>query len=157
MADQAASPTDPAPAETAPGLTGARRGAFAAYQGLLVLFLIGGVVQVFLAGLGVWDLDQGVGSEGETAFDSHRTTGMILGLMALLIFIAALVARPSGQAIGLSFVLVLLTYPVQSVLANAGEDTPFLGGLHALDALVILGLAGYLRGSAERRRGTVTT
>jgi hypothetical protein len=46
---------------------------------------------------------------------------------------------------------------VQSVLANAGEDTPFLGGLHALDAFVILGLAGYLRGSAQRRRRTVTT
>lgn len=51
MANQAASPTDPAPAETAPALTGARRGAFAAYQVLLVLYLIIGVVQVFLAGL----------------------------------------------------------------------------------------------------------
>jgi hypothetical protein len=61
------------------------------------------------------------------------------------------VARPGGRAIVLSFVLFLLTYTVQSILAAAGEDTPFFGGLHALDAFVILGLAGYLRGSAQRR------
>lgn len=152
MTDPAASAPGTASGETAQSLTGARRGALTAYQALLVLFLIAGVVQVFLAGLGVWDLNQKVGSEGETSLDPHRMIGMIMGLVALLVFIAALVARPRGQAIGLSFVLVLLTYPVQSVLARAGEDTPFLGGLHALDAFVILGLAGYLRGSAERRR-----
>ncbi len=156
MSDQAASPTDPAAAETAPALTGARRGAFAVYQGLLVLFLILGVVQVFLAGLGVWGLDQEVGSEGETALDPHRLTGMIMGVVALLILIAALVARSSGRAIGLSFVLFLLTYPVQSILGRAGEDTPILGGLHTVDAFVILGLAGYLRGSADRRRRAAT-
>jgi hypothetical protein len=156
MTDPAAPAPDIASGETTPSLTGARRGALTAYQGLLVLFLIAGVVQVFLAGLGVWDLDQKVGSEGETSLDPHRMIGMIMGLVALLIFIAALVARPSGQAIGLSLVLVLLTYPVQTVLANAGEDTPFLGGLHALEAFVILGLAGYLRGSAQRRLPAAT-
>jgi hypothetical protein len=77
-------------------------------------------------------------------------------VVALLILIAALVARSSGQAIGLSFVLFLLTYPVQTVLARAGEDTAFLGGLHTLDAFVILGLAGYLRGSADRPRRAAT-
>jgi hypothetical protein len=156
MADQAASPTDPTPSAAVPALTGARRGALVAYQGLLVLFLILGVVQLFLAGFGVWDLDQKVGSEGETALDPHRIMGMIMGVVALLILIAALVARSSGQAIGLSFVLFLLTYPVQTVLARAGEDTAFLGGLHTLDAFVILGLAGYLRGSADRPRRAAT-
>lgn len=152
MAETAASGPDPAATDAGTTLTGARRGAFTSYQWLIVLFLLMGVVQVFLAGLGVWDLDQEVGSEGETSLDPHRITGMIMGLVALLILVAALIARSSGQAIGLSFVLVLLTYPVQSVLARAGEDTPFLGGLHTLDAFVILGLAGYMRGSTERRR-----
>jgi small-conductance mechanosensitive channel len=156
MADQAASPTDPAPTAAAPALTGARRGAFAAYQGLLVFFLVLGVVQVFLAGFGVWVLDQKVGNEGETALDSHRTMGVIMGVVALLILLAALAARSSGQAIGLSFVLFLLTFPVQSVLAHAGEDTAFLGGLHTVDAFVILGLAGYLHRSAGRPRRAAT-
>jgi hypothetical protein len=68
-----------------------------------VLYLLLGVVQIFLAGLGVWNLDQKVGSDGETALDPHRITGMIMGLVGLLILVAALVARPNGQAIGLSF------------------------------------------------------
>ena len=148
--------TDPTDSRPDPALTGVRRGAFSLYQGLLVLFLILGVVQVFLSGFGVWDLDQSVGSEGETALDPHRINGVIMGLVALLILIAALVARPSGKAIGLSFVLFLLTYPVQTILGRAGEDTPFLGGLHAVDAFVILGLAGYLRGTPDRRRRAAT-
>jgi hypothetical protein len=43
---------------------------------------------------------------------------------------------------------------VQSLLASVGEDTPFFGGLHALDGLAILGLAGYLFGQARRRNST---
>jgi len=149
MTEPVASPSEPA---SAPALTGGRRTAFVGYQWLLVLFLVLGVVQVFLAGFGVFDLKgEELGSSGETALDPHRTMALVLGVIALVIFILACVARPGGRAIVLSFVLFLLTYTVQSILAAAGEDAPFFGGLHALDAFVILGLAGYLRGSAQRR------
>jgi hypothetical protein len=41
-------------------------------------------------------------------------------------------------------VLVLLTSLVQSLLAGLGKDHAAYGGLHALDGLLILGIAGYL-------------
>jgi Zn-dependent protease with chaperone function len=41
-------------------------------------------------------------------------------------------------------VLVLLTALMQSLLAGLGEDHAAYGALHALDGLLILGIAGYL-------------
>jgi len=47
-------------------------------------------------------------------------------------------------------VLVLLTSLVQSLLAGLGKDHAAYGGLHALDGLLILGVAGYLYAQARR-------
>ena len=67
---------------------------------------------------------------------------------------SALTAWVGARAITLSAVLVLLTSFVQSLLAGLGEDTAVYGGLHALDGLLIIGIAGYLYGSAiASRRG----
>jgi hypothetical protein len=38
----------------------------------------------------------------------------------------------------------------QSILADLGEDTAFFGGLHAIDGLAILGIAGYLHAAARK-------
>jgi hypothetical protein len=46
----------------------------------------------------------------------------------------------------------VLVAVVQSLLTSVGEDSAFVGGLHALDGLVILGLAGHLRGAARLSR-----
>ena len=133
-------------------LTGLRRGAFTGYQWLLLAFLVLGVVQIFLAGLGVFNLNgDELGTAGETAFDPHRDLGFAMGAVAVIILVLAVIARSGSRAIILSVLLVLLTAVAQSVLADLGEDTPFFGGLHALDGLVILGIAGFLRESSRRR------
>lgn len=88
----------PADAAVAAGLSGVRRYAFTAYRWLLLAFLLGGCVQIFLAG-----------------------------------------------------VLVVQTTPLQSLLAGPADDAALYGGLHALDGLLVLGIAGFLYATSRRR------
>ena len=59
---------------TARPVTGLRRGAFLGYQWLLLAFLLAGVVQIFLAGLGVF----GLFDTGGDTFAPHRTLGFAM-------------------------------------------------------------------------------
>jgi hypothetical protein len=137
---------------TATRATGLRRGAFLGYRWLLLAFLLAGVTQIFLAGLGVFRLQgEGLAAGGDTAFAPHRALGFTMAGIALLILVLALIARPGARAITGSAVLVLLTSLMQSLLAGLGEDHAAYGALHALDGLLILGIAGYLYAQSRRR------
>jgi len=127
-----------------------RRGATAGYRWLLLVFLAAGAVQIFLAGLGVFHLhDYGLeAAAGDSALAPHRELGFIMADIAALILVLALIARPGARRVILAAVLVLLTSFVQSLLAGLGDDSAVYGGLHALDGLLIIGIAGYLFGSA---------
>lgn len=141
--------------ETATGTASAlRRGAAAGYRWLLLLFLVAGVVQIFLAGLGVFHLHAyGLDDPaGDAALDPHRTLGFAMGGIAIVILVLALVARPGARQVVLATVLVLQTVVLQSLLAGLSDDSPVWGGLHALDGLLALGVAGYLYGVALARR-----
>src|SRR6266540_3985809 len=130
---------------TTTAYSGLRRGALIGYRWVLLAFLLLGVVQIFLAGVGIFSLDgQELGATGETAFNPHRSLGFGMGGLALIILILALIARPGARSIVLSVVIFLLAFLAQSILADLGEDTPVFGGLHALDGLAILGIAGFL-------------
>ncbi len=132
-------------------VTGLRRGAFLGYQWLLLVFLLAGVAQIFLAGLGVFRLeDQGLAAAGDTAFAPHRALGFTMAGIALLILVLAVIARPGARAIVGSALLVVLTSLVQSLLAGLGEDHAAYGALHALDGLLIIGTAGYLYAWSRR-------
>jgi hypothetical protein len=130
-------------------LTGARRGALAAYRWLLLGFLLLGAVQIFLAGLGAFRLDN-TGVSGDTAFAPHRAVGFAMGGVALVILILALVARPGTRAAVLAAVMFVLAFLAQSLLASLADNTVLFGGLHALDGLAILGIAAFLYLSARR-------
>lgn len=142
------------PLTGATGPVGAlRRGAFAGYRWLLLTFVLLGMVQIFLAGFGVFGLHgRELGAPGETAFDPHRSLGFALGGIALIILILALVARRSALSMLLTAVMFLLAFLAQSFLAGLGGSNAFFGGLHALDGLAILGIAGYLYGWSRRHR-----
>jgi hypothetical protein len=148
---------DHAVAAAAPGTTtrvmSFRRGAFRAYRWALLAFLLAGVVQIFLAGLGVFRLQgEGLAAGGDTAFAPHRALGFTMAGIALLILVLAVIARPGARAVILSAVLVLLTSLMQSLLAGLADSHAVYGALHALDGLAILGIAGFLYASARRRR-----
>jgi len=130
---------------TAAPITGLRRGALVGFRWALLAFLLAGVAQIFLAGLGVFRLqDQGLAAAGDSAFAPHRALGFSMGAIALVILVLAVIARPGGRAITGSAVLVVLTSLMQSLLAGFAEDHVVFGALHALDGLLILGIAAYL-------------
>jgi predicted anti-sigma-YlaC factor YlaD len=133
-------------------VTGPRRAALTGYRWLLLAFLLAGVAQVFLAGLGVFRLqDQGLAAAGDSAFAPHRALGFSMAAIALLILVLAVIARPGARAVAGAAVLVLLTSLMQSLLAGFAEDHAVYGALHALDGLLILGIAAYLYFWSRRR------
>jgi hypothetical protein len=121
----------------------ARRGAAAGYRWLLLIFVAGGAVQIFLAGLGIFH-------HHSVGLGPHRALGFALGGLAVLILVLALVARPGGRAVIGSVVLVVQTDLLQSLLAGLGDDAAVWGGLHALDGLAAIAVAWYLY---DRSRG----
>jgi Family of unknown function (DUF6220) len=127
-----------------------RRAAQAGYRWLLLAFLVLGAVQIFLAGLGAFRIDN-LGVSGDTAFAPHRAVGFTMAGVALVILILALIARPGTRLVIASVVLFLLVALVQSLLAGLADDTVWFGGLHALDGLAILGIATFLYLAARRR------
>jgi Family of unknown function (DUF6220) len=129
--------------------TGLRRAAQTGYRWLLLAFLALGAVQIFLAGLGAFRIDN-LGVSGDTAFAPHRAVGFAMAGVALLILVLALVARPGVRAVLGSVLLFLLVVLVQSLLAGLADSTVWFGGLHALDGLAILGLAAILYLAARR-------
>ena len=129
----------------------AQPGAFLAYRWAVLVFLLAGVAQIFLAGLGVFSV-QDHGVNGDTAFAPHRTLGFTISGLALIILVLALIARPGARAITGSVVLALLTNLMQSLLAGLADSQAVFGALHALDGLLILGIAGYLYAHARRQQ-----
>lgn len=134
-------------------VTGVRAGADTVFAYLTALMVLGVVAQFFLAGLGVFDIAGHRDLDKVSELDPHRVLGHILGLVAILMFIAALVARTGKAKIWVSIILFLLIEFAQSALASGGEDHHWLGGLHALDGVVILGLAGWMHRISRARLG----
>jgi hypothetical protein len=130
---------NPAAAASRPATTGGPL--LAVYRWALTVFLIAGAVQIFLAGFGTF----------HGSFDAHRGLGFGMAGLSVIILVLALLARVGTRDIVLAVVLLLLAGGAQSLLAGLGEDAAFWGGLHALDGLAILGIAGFLQGAAIRR------
>jgi hypothetical protein len=112
-----------------------------AYLGALLLLCV--IVQFFLSGLGVWGMDQHK-IDKATSLDPHRAFAGAIAVVAILMFVAALVSRTNKTRIWVSILIAVLAEPVQALLAAGGEHQHWVGGLHVLDALIILGLAGWM-------------
>ena len=102
------------------------------------VFLVCGAVQIFLAGLGVFSAGGGPG------IDPHRFFALVLAAVAFVAVVLAAVARAGARVIVLTAVVFLLTFLLQGFLAVWGRDSAWFGGLHALDGLLLIGLAAYL-------------
>jgi hypothetical protein len=124
----------------------------AAHRILLSVFTLGVVVQFFLAGLGVFRVQNGA---SDTRFDHvwgpHRTLGNVLFIVALLVLVAALAARLGRTRVLISLILPLLVL-VQSVLANNGPS--WVRAFHPVVAVIILALAGSFTGRLWREHRT---
>ena len=111
-----------------------RSGATTAYYALGLVIAVGVVVQVFLAGLGIF---------GAESFEAHKAFGWLIHTVAIVLFLLALLGPRTARAIGLGFgLLVLMT--VQIYFVEAREDAPYVAALHPVFALLVLGLAFHI-------------
>ncbi|MEN3343021.1 MAG: hypothetical protein V7644_2425 [Actinomycetota bacterium] len=124
-----------------------RRGAAVAQRYLVSLYVLGVVVQFFLVGWGLFGMNKGDTVQDAKSLDPHRGFGWIFTqLGGLLLLLATLIAwqRPRGRRVGLYVLLCLLGFPVQPLLAGGGEHHQWVGMLHPVNAMLLLGLSGYL-------------
>lgn len=103
------------------------------------IFAAGAVVQIYLAGRGIF--------ESPTYLADHVDMGRMLGFLAYLLPILALVGRAGISRIMHALVIAVL-FVVQSLLANV--DTGSIAALHAVNAVLLLG------GSFDLGRRTLT-
>ena len=102
----------------------------AALHAITASVLVAGlVVQVFLAGLGVFD--------DPTFFLTHRDTGYLLELVALVVLIVAALARQGRAQVGRA-ALVFGLFLLQSVFVALRESAPAVAALHPVNGFLIL-------------------
>ena len=87
------------------------------------------IVQVFLAGLGVFD--------SPSAFASHRDFGYTIGLLILPMIILALVGRAPRGLVGLT-VLIAVQMTLQSVFVALRTTNPGVAALHPVNGVLML-------------------
>jgi hypothetical protein len=103
-----------------------------AFIGVAWLFFACVVVQVFLAGLGVF--------AGAQHFTLHREFGYLFGWLTLVLLLLALVGRLGRRWIGLSALLLVL-FAFQSVFVALRGVMPEAAALHPVNALAIFAVS----------------
>jgi uncharacterized protein DUF6220 len=132
-------------------MAGVRRGAVAVLRVYVPLFVLAVIVQIFLAGEGIFGIKGGAELDDQKVLDPHRGLGFVLAEpAALILLILALLAWfPDRRMRWISIVLPFLVF-AQDPLAWGGRWT---GALHPLNAFLVLGMLGWLT-HRLRRPGT---
>ena len=110
----------------------ARSGAYTALAVVAWIFAACILVQVFLAGMGVFD--------GPERFEAHRNFGYTFGWLTLVMVIIAAVGRLGRVLIGLSL-LTLVQFFLQSIFILFREDQPAVAALHPVNGVLLLVVA----------------
>ena len=134
-------------------MSGVRRVARSILKWFSALYVVAIIVQVFLAGEGIFGLNNIKHSDdcdkaaaqciaNSKTLDPHRALGFFLTLPgALLFLIVALLAwYPNKRIRIVSIIAPILTF-VQMILPGLGR---WGGAFHPLNAIVVLGLFGWL-------------
>jgi hypothetical membrane protein len=120
-----------------------RSGARVVHLLLSWLFVVGLVVQVFLAGLGVF--------QDPTRFELHRSLGYSLSIVPLLMIVAALVGG-MGRRMVLLALAVFVLFMLQSVLVALRTSSPMVAALHPVNGFLILLIALVMARDSWRAR-----
>ena len=105
-----------------------RTTARALFLGASWLLVAGVVVQVFLAGLGVFD--------SPDQFEVHRNFGYTLELLPIVMIVVGLVVGVGRRSVGLAAVVLVLFF-VQSLLAAVPTDAPMVAAIHPVNGFLI--------------------
>ena len=135
-------------------MEGVRRVARAILKWFAPLMVVLIVIQILLAGEGIFGIKQVNELDDAKTLDPHRGLGFfITEPIALLFLITALLAwHPDRRIKRLSIVLPFLTF-AQAPLAWGGR---WSGMFHPLNAFLLLGLYGWLSGQLHRGRAAST-
>jgi len=116
------------------------------YVPLLFLLVI---VQIFLAGEGIFGIKKGPELDDQKTLDPHRVLGFFLTEpLALLLLIVALLAwLPERKLRRISIALPFLIF-LQAPLSWGGR---WSGAFHPVNAFLVLGLLGWFSGQLWRR------
>jgi hypothetical protein len=121
-----AAPIDLSPVDRRPGWRMGARVVFAAAAWLLVGGLI---VQVFLAGLGVFDSPE--------RFELHATFGFTLMALPLVLVLSGLAGAVGRQLVRLAGLMFGMFF-VQSILVSLRSQAPTIAALHPVNGFLIL-------------------
>ena len=131
-------------------MSSVRRGAQSVLKWFSPAYVVLIIVQVFLAGEGVFRLRTVYDSDtcktavcgGSMTLDPHRFLGFVLTepVAALFLITALLAWHPDRHVRIVSILAPILTF-TQTVLAGIGK---WVGGLHVLNAVLILAMYGWL-------------
>ena len=111
-----------------------RKALSTAYSAMGWLIVALGILQFFLAGLGIF---------GAESFSAHESVGWTVHTFTLLVFVLAIAGPRTGRDIGMGFVLAALT-TLQVSLPGMRGDAPWLAAFHPVLALAVLGLAAHI-------------
>jgi len=96
------------------------------------LLVVGLVVQIFLAGLGVF--------RGPESFLTHRDFGYMLELLPIVLLVLGLIAR-LGRRAALLAAGIFGLFLLQSVFVGLRVDSPDIAALHPVNGFLITFLA----------------
>ncbi|GAA3774752.1 hypothetical protein GCM10022225_73140 [Plantactinospora mayteni] len=132
------------------------------FAGLATLLVLVIVVQFFLAASAAFDT-----APKDESFQPHRSLGYVIFLFAVVLTIVAALARMPGRLIGMTGLVAGLTVGqvVIRELAKAfdgtGDTSTTAGqvvfGLHAVNALIILAVAGTVAWRSRALPGSAVT
>ena len=122
-----------------------RTAARAAFPFVAGLFAVCAIIQVFLAGLGVFD--------DPATFATHRDFGYAFSLLPIVLLVLALIGGMPRRYAGLSALLFLL-FLLQSVFVQLRESMPAVAALHPLNGFLILALGILLAWQSWQARTT---
>jgi len=132
-------------------VAGVRRGAQSVLKWFAPLMAVAIVVQIFLAGEGIFGIKHVSKDLGDAkVLDPHRAFGYILAEpVALLFLLVALLAwHPVKRVRRVSILLPFLVF-AQDPLSWGGR---WSGAFHPLNAILVLALFGWLSGQLHRRQ-----
>lgn len=113
--------------------------------GAAALFFGAIVVQVFLAGLAIPQLG------GSGSFSTHAGFGYLIGLFALILVLAAVIAG-AGRTRVLQALGLLGLYIIQTILPNLDPGFSIGAALHPVNAMLMFSLSGWYLWQLWRER-----
>ena len=113
-----------------------------AHVGLAWLFVASVLVQVFLAGLGIFAPGVGFGWHVEFGYT-------VIGIVTLGVLLSAIAAGRPRREVGLSLLLLVL-YVVQTALPQARASLPAVAALHPVNAVLLFALGGIIARRSTR-------